>query len=468
MKRWLPVLALSLLIVITWSGRLNALQQAVEVKEPVSRPIRPPASAVSTATQQPTPTPPPAPTNTPTQERLSTLYAAAPNFAGVNLRVGPGTEFSMIRTVPYGAGLQAFDSAYWGFGGERWYKVRSDDVEGYALGSLLSERPPRERPPIPTPVPTNSPAAAAQSKTGGVWTLTAVGDIMLSRNVLSRMHSYGSYSHPYEQTYDLLRAANLTVANLEGQLSDNIPLSADEYTMTFISPTEAAGGLRWAGIDAVSLANNHTLDYGSGALLDTMRGLDQHAVAYFGAGENMRSAYAPPILVAGGQRIAFLGFDDVLKGTWSDPSTPGSASASERAVQDAVAAAQTQADVVIPYFHWGSEYVAIPDGRQRSLAYAAIDAGADLVLGAHPHWVQTVEWYGGKPIVYSLGNFIFDQMWSRTTRQGVIATFTFAGSDVIKTRYDPILIEDYNQPRLATGTDYRAVLNRMGVDEVEP
>lgn len=465
MKRLLPVLFLSLLILMIWSGSLSALQQAVRVTEPVSRPI-PPASAASTPTQQPTPLP--APTSTPTPQRLITLYAAAPNFAGVNLRTGPGTEFSLVKTLPHGTHLQATDSAYWDFTGKRWYKVRSEDVEGYALGSLLSERRPAERPPTPTPVPTNSPAVVAQGRTDGVWTLTAVGDVMLSRSVLNRMHSYGSYSHPYEQTYNVLRAADLTVANLEGQLSDNIPPSADEYTMTFISPTEAAAGLRWAGIDAVSLANNHTLDYGSGALLDTMRGLDQHGVAHFGAGENMRSAYAPLVLEAGGHRIAFLGFDDVLKRGWSDPSTPGSASASVEAVMDAVASARAQADVVIPYFHWGSEYVGVPDGRQRSLAYAAIDAGADLVLGAHPHWVQTVEWYEGKPIVYSLGNFVFDQMWSRTTRQGVIATFTFAGSEVIKTRYSPVLIEDYSQPRLATGTDYWAVLSRMGVEEVEP
>lgn len=346
MKRLLPVLFLSLLILMIWSGSLSALQQAVRVTEPVSRPI-PPASAASTPTQQPTPLP--APTSTPTPQRLITLYAAAPNFAGVNLRTGPGTEFSLVKTLPHGTHLQATDSAYWDFTGKRWYKVRSEDVEGYALGSLLSERRPAERPPTPTPVPTNSPAVVAQGRTDGVWTLTAVGDVMLSRSVLNRMHSYGSYSHPYEQTYNVLRAADLTVANLEGQLSDN-----------------------------------------------------------------------------------------------------------------------AQADVVIPYFHWGSEYVGVPDGRQRSLAYAAIDAGADLVLGAHPHWVQTVEWYEGKPIVYSLGNFVFDQMWSRTTRQGVIATFTFAGSEVIKTRYSPVLIEDYSQPRLATGTDYWAVLSRMGVEEVEP
>jgi poly-gamma-glutamate synthesis protein (capsule biosynthesis protein) len=123
------------------------------------------------------------------------------------------------------------------------------------------------------------------------------------------------------------------------------------------------------------------------------------------------------------------------------------------------------ADVVIPYFHWGAEYVSVPNQRQRSLAYAAIDAGADLVLGAHPHWVQETERYQGVPIFYSLGNFVFDQMWSTETRQGVIATFAFAGSRVTDVQFTPVVIEDYNRPRIAAGADHEAVLRRMGVSD---
>jgi hypothetical protein len=96
-------------------------------------------------------------------------------------------------------------------------------------------------------------------------------------------------------------------------------------------------------------------------------------------------------------------------------------------------------------------------------ALAAIDAGADLVLGAHPHWVQRVGSYKGKLIIYSMGNFVFDQMWSPETRQGVIVKLTFQGNKVVSTHYIPTVIDDYNQPRPATGSDYQAVLDRMGV-----
>jgi poly-gamma-glutamate synthesis protein (capsule biosynthesis protein) len=136
-------------------------------------------------------------------------------------------------------------------------------------------------------------------------------------------------------------------------------------------------------------------------------------------------------------------------------------------VAEAVRAAGERADVVIPYFHWGVEYAAEPNARQRSLAYAAIDAGADLVLGAHPHWVQTTERYEDTLIVYSMGNFVFDQEWSRETKRGVIATFAFDGAEVTAVEYTPILIVDFNQPRPATGADYTAVLTRLGASARE-
>jgi len=100
------------------------------------------------------------------------------------------------------------------------------------------------------------------------------------------------------------------------------------------------------------------------------------------------------------------------------------------------------------------------------MARVAIDAGADLVLGSHPHWVQQVEVYKGKLIVYSMGNFVFDQMWSQETRQGVIVKFTFQGKNLVSAKFLPVLIEDYNQPVPATGYDYRAVLDRMGVEPI--
>lgn len=150
-------------------------------------------------------------------------------------------------------------------------------------------------------------------------------------------------------------------------------------------------------------------------------------------------------------RVAFLGFTDLSNTGFPAPSLPSVAPAhSPERVAEAVREARGRADVVIPFFHWGVEYTSVPNGRQRELARAAIDAGADLVLGARPHWVQQVGRYKGKLIVYSLGNLVFDQVWQETKR-GVVATFTFRGSEVVSVRYAPLYIGEGYRPRLATG-----------------
>ncbi len=172
----------------------------------------------------------------------------------------------------------------------------------------------------------------------------------------------------------------------------------------------------------------------------------------------MQQAYSARIFNVKGTRVALLGFDAVVMWGWTDPSGPGLATAWEGPVRDAIVRARSQADVVIPFFHWGVEYTSVPNQFQRHMAHVSVDAGADLVLGAHPHWVQQVEEYNGKLIAYSLGNFIFDQGWSRETMQGVMGTFTFQGSTMLDTHWTPIVIEDWNQPRIATGADYHAVL----------
>ncbi|MDQ3855031.1 MAG: CapA family protein [Chloroflexota bacterium] len=366
--------------------------------------------------------------------------------------------------MPYGRAVQAWAPAP-GLDGRRWRKVAYGGRSGYALASLLSSQEPAARPrPTAIPVasdPPESGRSAAVAK--GTWTLTAVGDIMLSREVLRKMQSYGDYRHPFLHTAGLLRSADLTVANLELPLSDNVLPAADPHTMTFVAPTKAAEGIRWAGIDGVSLANNHTTNFGTGPLLDTIQALDRYGLGHFGGGRDYESAHAAEIFEVNGIRVALLGFDAIVNWGWTNPGAPGLAAAREDAVRRAIAKARTQADVVIPFFHWGVEYTAYPSGFQTWMAHIAVDAGADLVLGAHPHWVERVETYKGKTIVYSLGNFVFDQMWSRETRQGVIATFTFQGNKVTGIKWTPTLIYDFNQPRVATGYDYSAVLERMGV-----
>ncbi len=410
-------------------------------------------STPSPATSTPAPTATPEPTPAPPVAR----YVRTRGYARANLREQPAIDSPILISVPYGARVRARAIESEGADGAAWYEVAYQGRMGYVHGTLLS----RNRPPA-RPTPTASPTTPGPPH----WTLTAAGDIMLGRVVLAKMETYGSYRHPFVETARLLRGADLTVANLECQVSDNVTPSRDPSSFSFVSPTAALDGVRWAGIDAVSLANNHTLDYGTGALKDTMRALEEFGIGHFGAGEDREGAYEPRILTVKGLRVALLGLTDLSNTGYPHQSlpTPAPAHSPER-VAGAVRAAGERADVVIAYFHWGAEYVAVPDERQRSLAYAAVDAGADLVLGAHPHWVQTTERYKGTPIVYSLGNFVFDQMWSRETRRGVVAAFTFAGARVVGTEHTPVLIWDDNQPRIATGYDRAVVLERLGLGE---
>lgn len=456
--------------------------------DPAATSVPPAATRQMTATTEASRTPRPtatatrAPTATapPTPRPLIARYADTPTYGGVNLRRGTATTTAVILTVPYGASVASSSDPVTGADGAAWYEAMYRDERGFVLAALLSTRKPDPIPtatPTPRPTITPSPAAtptqrptvtpAPQSTSPGgeeEWTLTAVGDIMLSRSVLRRMEAYGSYRHPYTGTADILRAADFTVANLEGQISDNVAPSGNPNTMSFMSPAAVLDGVRWSGIDAVSLANNHALDFGTNALVDSMAALDEAGIGYFGAGSNRQSSLRASVYTIGGHRVAFLGFTDLSNAGFPHASLPTTTPAySPAQVAATVRAADEIADVVIPYFHWGVEYVSVPNGRQQSLAYAAIDAGADLVLGAHPHWVQSTERYRDTLIVYSLGNFVFDQMWSAETRQGVIATFTFDGSRIAGVRYTPVLIEDYNRPRIATGTDRDAVLQRMGV-----
>lgn len=438
----------------------------------------------ATATHAPTATATATATILPTPRALVARYAATPTYGGVNLRQGTSTTTAIILTVPYGARVVAGVEPVAGSDGAAWFETVYDGKRGYVLATLLSSRKPEPQPtatptppptatpiPLPTATPTQVPTATPtqQPVIGGdgvTWTLTAVGDIMLSRTVLRRMEEYGSYRHPFMDTADALRAADFTVANLEGQVSDQVAPSNNPETMSFVSPAAVLDGVRWAGIDAVSLANNHALDFGPDALADTMDALEESGLGYFGAGSTRQNSLQASVYTIGGQRVAFLGFTDLSNVGFPHASLPTTTPAySPAQVAGAVRAADEIADVVIPYFHWGVEYVSVPNQRQQSLAYAAIDAGADLVLGAHPHWVQETEQYRGIPIMYSLGNFVFDQMWSTETRQGVIATFTFTGAQVTDVQFTPVVIEDYNRPRIATGADREAVFHRVGVSD---
>jgi poly-gamma-glutamate capsule biosynthesis protein CapA/YwtB (metallophosphatase superfamily) len=307
-----------------------------------------------------------------------------------------------------------------------------------------------------------------------------IGDIVPGRNVHLHMVEYGDFTRPFHRVAPLLRSFDLTVANLEGNLSHTLPQPADPHSVTFVSSPEMLEGFALAGIDAVTLANNHSVwnseGWGVQGLLDTIAALDSYRVPFFGAGLNLAAARAPWIVEVHGTRIAFLGIDAVTANYEIEPGMANgvldvdSGASGEGAgtnpylaaqVVEDIAAATAVADVVIPYFHLGAEYVAIPPAWAVEATHMAVDAGAAMVVTNHPHLIQGMEIYAGKPIIYSPGNFILDQMWAAEVRSGYALEIVLRGSTIVGLRFHGVEIEDFHQPRPMTSGEQAALMNRF-------
>ena len=243
--------------------------------------------------------------------------------------------------------------------------------------------------------------------------LLFAGDIMLD-NLPGETVARGG--DPFAPFATILDGADLAVGNLECVVStvgQRVPKPFNFRAHPRVVPLLA----RY--FDAVSLANNHTGDFGKEALVEMLDLLDKGKVRHYGAGRNLEEAHAPLILEHKGLCIALLGYNEFKPRSFAaGPDTPGVAWSlweQPRVLADIRAArTESRADLVIPYIHWGWEDEPEPNERQRALARRMIDAGADVVVGGHPHVTQGAEYYKGRLIVYSLGNFVFDEYKDRT------------------------------------------------------
>jgi poly-gamma-glutamate capsule biosynthesis protein CapA/YwtB (metallophosphatase superfamily) len=239
-------------------------------------------------------------------------------------------------------------------------------------------------------------------------TLHFVGDVQFSGKVEQRLEKNG-FDFPYQYLGNLFRKDDLTVANLETPVTIG-GVGVLNKTYVYKSFPKALTALATAGIDAVNLANNHILDQGTGGLLDTLKYLDEKGIAHAGAGRNAKEAYAPHYFDRKGIRIALLGATRVMPdANWNaGAKQPGVAGAYDSTdIVKSIREARRQADLVIVIAHWGKERATTLEPHQTELSHAFIDAGADLVIGGHPHVLQGLEQYKGKWIAYSTGNFIF-------------------------------------------------------------
>lgn len=272
-----------------------------------------------------------------------------------------------------------------------------------------------------------------------IRTLVATGDVLPARQVNINIQEKQNPNWPFEKTKELLSKADITFINLETPLVSNCPLSNSGFT--FCGDSKNVNGLLFAGVDVVNFANNHASNYGSEGVVETVHILEENNVLVSGV-------HGPVYKDIDGVTFAFLGYNDINI-------QPGTAQADEKLIKNEITRAKQNADIVVVQFHWGVEYTHEPSTRQKELAHFAIDQGADLVIGNHPHWYQAVELYNNKLITYSHGNFVFDQMWSQKTREGVVGKYVFYETELIDVDFIPILIKQYGQPEIITDTVHR-------------
>ena len=241
--------------------------------------------------------------------------------------------------------------------------------------------------------------------------LLFAGDVYLSDHVLEAYDAAGSIDGVLSQGYQAeIQAADYFVTNEEFPFSTRGTPAPDKQ-FTFRVHPEKVKLMQEMGIDLVTLANNHALDYGRDAMLDTIDTLDHAGIRHVGAGKNLAEARKPAIVELNGRTFAFIGATRVYpEADWAagtDSAGMFSAYDGGAALAEEVKAAKQQADYVIAYVHWGIEREETPNEVQKSIAHRLVDAGADMVVGAHPHVLQGLEYYQGVPIAYSLGNFVF-------------------------------------------------------------
>ncbi len=255
-------------------------------------------------------------------------------------------------------------------------------------------------------------------------TLIMTGDVMIGRSVNTVSLKMNDPSYPFQKVAEKLTSADIVFSNLETPIISNCPLSDSGFK--FCADPKMVDGLKFAGIDIVNLANNHTLNYGQEGLEETEKILSDNGIAWVGD-NNLE------IIEKNGIKFGFLGFDFVDK-------MPKDSDFQK--IRDS----KKQVDVLIPMVHWGVEYTTIPTKTQKLIAKDLVNSGADVVIGGHPHWVQDIDYINGRPIFYSLGNFVFDQPWSQETKNGLAVGLFYQKNNLIKIEKLPIYMKNFAQP----------------------
>ena len=295
--------------------------------------------------------------------------------------------------------------------------------------------------------------------------LMAVGDIMLGRTVAKRLN--GDYTIPFSEVKPFLQQSDILFGNLESPISDKgtkvygkgITLRADPKAIT---------GIKDAGFDIISLANNHILDYHKPALTQTIEILNANKILHCGAGENINQAREPVIIDRNGLKVAFLAYTDMSEYFFSSEKYNFLAKSDREGVAprkldyiiEDINSVRDKTDLVVISLHWGVEESFDVTDKMIEFSHMLIDSGADVILGHHPHQLQAIEIYKNKPIAYSMGNFIFDQN-DDENKESIILDLQFDDTDLISVEAIPLRIVDKMKVIPAPPEKLEIIQNRL-------
>ncbi|WP_370614546.1 CapA family protein [Mumia qirimensis] len=340
-------------------------------------------------------------------------------------------------------------------------RVRSDPaVVGYVPVSAVDETVRAVR--VGSVEPLLDPAAyPLRSETASpdpeIVTLAVTGDIMLGRRVGAYLDRAGDPTAVFRPFAERLAAADITVGNLESTLSQRG--SPTQGGDSFGADPSVRRGLRAAGFDVIGLANNHLGDFGPQAMRDSFDRLRAGGLPYVGAGRDRAEAERPLVVERGGTMVGFIAVDSIGETPAATASRPGTSRLDmppRTGPMDEVRLARLErqvrqlageVDTVVVMTHWGTQYTNVPEASQRRVARVVARAGADVVVGGHPHWLQGLEQMGDTLVVHSLGNFVFDMDFQRRTREGAVLELVLWDGEVKGARLVPYVIDGSFTPR---------------------
>lgn len=298
--------------------------------------------------------------------------------------------------------------------------------------------------------------------------ISAVGDIMLGRYVATLIGD--NFDEPFADVKNVLQEADIRFGNLECVLSDNElkNIKGKDKGFCLKGPADMVNVLKSVDFNVLSLANNHIYDYDGQGLTDTIHILNSNDIISVGVGESLEEARELKTIDINGTKVGFLAYTDLAYVNFSDKKQipaasdikSGVAPRKEEYILEDIDRAKDKCDLLFISLHWSDEYTHVPKNEQINMAYKIIDAGADGILGHHAHNLQGVEIYNEKPIIYNMGNFIFDQN-DNLNKDSAIFNLTYIDGKFENVEIIPCRIEAKKKVVLASGDAYEKIVNHL-------